>query len=175
MKKARRCGCGCGLPTGGSKFKPGHGTRVVGHHWVDKEESRIPTMVKLMERRRATAYRLLETGVRTHDFSDDYFALYNIVKSVHQGAELEVIVQTEHSVCAIDVGVPTLKVGFEWDPGNRYALGTASKSERDQELSELGWTLIHLKTLPSPTEVALVLSLTGSTNGTTDEGAQPAA
>ena len=171
--KATRCGCGCGAVTGGAKYKPGHGTRD-GRHWSGMD-SRMVAVRGIVEGRRRLAYRLLEAGECTHNFSADYFALYDIVKAVRGDAELEVIVQTSESVRSIDVGIPALKVGFEWDPGHRYAVSTASRSARDQEITNLGWTLIHFKKLPTLLEVRLVLSLIGVDNAKDSEGpGQPA-
>ena len=148
----------------------GHNVRDGGHWSV--RASRDHTMRAILEGRRRLAYRLFDEGRTTHDFNEGYYALYDAVKTADPGAELEYIVKVGENYRAIDVALPDKKIGFEWDPGNRYRASSAANSRRDKELKAVGWTLVHVKRTPTSIEVRLKLALLKgeSNDASKDEG-----
>ena len=158
MVKAPRCACGCGLPVAQEgSFYPGHAAKV-GHHWAKNAALRKQTTLTLLERRRALVKRLFASRLTTHDFSEEYFALYDVVKLLRFDAELEVLVEAPDTWYAIDVGIPALKLGWEYDPGHRYGQQAVEQTARNRVLVAAGWVIHHVKTIPTEREVAKIVS-----------------
>ena len=132
---------------------PGHNSKGSQHWSRIGGESKDVSVYNNMKKRRAKAYALLAAGEENKDFTYKFFRFFLAIADVVPDAEMEVIVLTESGYRSIDVGIIDLKLGFEYDPGNRYHLGTAESSPRDGLLRDEGWRLIHCKETPHIADV----------------------
>jgi hypothetical protein len=156
-RKGQFCACGCGGWTRGGKFLPGHNSKGDQHWSRIGGESQDVSVFNNMKKRRAKAYALMAAGETNKDFTFEFFRFFRKIRDVVPDAEMEVCVLTEAGYRSIDVGIVSLKLGFEYDPGNRYHLGTAESSPRDALLRDEGWKLIHCKDTPHMADIAALV------------------
>lgn len=69
--------------------------------------------------------------------------LFILVRQVFPDAELEYPIRTAARVRFADVGVPSMKLDFEYD-GSHWHQDIGADESRDQELIEVGWKTIRL-------------------------------
>lgn len=151
-----KCACGCGRVTAGGPYLKGHN---LPHrdHW-SKLASRKDTLFRMLLKRREYAYYLLASGTFVKDFDEHYFRLFHRIREQDVRTELEVLVDVGTSWRAVDVGIPDLKLGWEHDPGHRVSFARMGETDRDRELEQVGWRIIHAKTLPSREEIQAAFS-----------------
>jgi len=70
--------------------------------------------------------------------------LYKQIKKVFPEAELEYPVRTKQSIRFIDVAIPRFRLGFEYD-GSYWHKNKEKELNRDKDLEEINWNIIHIK------------------------------
>lgn len=169
-RKGQFCHCGCGGWTRGGAYLPGHNSKGEKHWSRIGGDAKDQQVLSNMQKRRAKAYALMEAGETNKDFTYEFFRFFRHIRDAAPDAEMEVIVLTSGGYRSVDVGLTELKLGFEYDPGNRYHLGTARNSPRDALLVAEGWKLVHCKDTPHMADVRALVAARRVELGAAGEG-----
>ncbi len=70
-------------------------------------------------------------------------ALYEYIRKLFPDTKLEFQVITKDAVRFIDIAIPSLYIGFEYD-GSYWHQDKNKETKRDNELEEVGWEIIHV-------------------------------
>lgn len=70
--------------------------------------------------------------------------LYFYLKSLFVDAELNCPIICKDSVRYVDVAVPSIRTGFEYDGSYWHRNGVVEDRKRDKEIEAVGWEMIHI-------------------------------
>ena len=125
-----------------SKF----GIPFLGKHHSDISKKKQSTVRKLKwdnytEEERKTHISKL---TRTNRISKPQKELYYFLKQIFPDAQLEYFIKTEETYRFADIGVPSLKIDFEYDGEKWHENRKEKDQQRDKELANVGWATFRI-------------------------------
>lgn len=122
--------------------------------WADPAERERQSLVKKRQYEdkpethpnRVIVRKYKESGGKGGYISKGHIKMYDFIKQYYQDVDLNLRLKTNKSTRYLDVGVPSLKIDFEWDeyPKHFTEEGKKADEERTKEIAEVGWETVRV-------------------------------